>query len=146
MDNGKRKAVKGETPSPQMSKLLKLSDSDTGPDSVTDTASEDTATEENVNQCFDLNDKSDRQILKLLCTQMRGVMAELKTVNKQQNKIIKHINKLEQKVAGHDKEIKHIKKKQNVVTEKLENILSDIEPPLQPRSNLSRPIHPILCQ
>ena len=57
MDNGKRKAVKGETPSPQMSKLLKLSDSDTGPDS--DTASEDTATEENVNQCFDLNGKSD---------------------------------------------------------------------------------------
>ena len=63
-------------------------------------------------------------------------MAELKTVNKQQNEIIKHINKLEKKVAGHDKEIKDIKKKQNVVTEKMENILSDIEPPFNPEVTL----------
>ena len=63
-------------------------------------------------------------------------MAELKTVNKQQNKITKHINKLEKKVVAHDKEIKDIRKKQIVVAEKMAIILSDIEPPFNPKVTL----------
>ena len=111
----KRKAKKGETPSPQMEKKTKQ---------VIDNSDTDTATEDSECETFSLEGKSDSEMLKFLCSKIGGIMSELRRVNKKQDKIMKKLNGLEKKVAKHTVEITELKTEQQEMGEKLEEMLS----------------------
>ena len=114
----KRKAKKGETPSPQeckkhntMQSLNESNGSDT-----------DHESDENWPGNLDIQNKSDRQLLQEVWSKLCNVVSEIRTVNKKQDKIMKKLKDMETKLTQHDKDIKDLKQEHEELKDQVKHI------------------------
>ena len=100
-------------------KKINMGDHDCDTETLSDTVvifSEDSL------EPIQIEGKTDRQLLEVTCSKLSSITMELHQVNRKQDMIIKRIQKVENHVLNHDKEIQHLQKLHIQMDEKVNHL------------------------
>lgn len=116
----KRKAVKGETPSPldckkRISFIANMADTIEADDTMSELEFVDDTP-------VDLSQKTDRELLELNFHRLSDLSRDVFQINKRQSQVLKKMSSLEDKVSKHDTDIIQIQTDVTQINQRLENI------------------------